>query len=83
VLVFRWVQEVFGAQAAPGVRASVGVNQKTFENLQRRQRRFLTVRVRITLLRFSMFSEGAWKHTPGCLRRGGFFDSFLLDKQKK
>jgi len=36
-----------------------------------------------TLLRFSIFSESGLKHRLGCLRRGGFFGSFLLDRQKK
>jgi len=50
----------------PRRRASVGVNQKIFENLQRRQRRLLTVSVRITLNRFSIFSESGQKHCLGC-----------------
>jgi len=36
-----------------------------------------------TLFRISMFSESGLKHCLGCLRRGGFFGSFLLDRQKK
>jgi len=60
------------------------VNQKILENLQRRQRRFPSALAGgTTLLRFSIFSESGLKHRLGGLRRGGFFGSFLLDRQKK
>jgi len=61
------------------VRASVGVNHKTLENLQSRQRRFPT-RLAASgplCLEFSMFYESGLKHTPG----GPFLHTFL-DKQK-
>ncbi len=72
----------------PRRRASVGMNQKTSENPQRRQRRFPSaLSDGTTLLRFSIFSEsgparmnfrsGGLKHRLGFLRRGGFFGSFL------
>ncbi|HNZ42357.1 MAG TPA: hypothetical protein PKN41_03345, partial [Bacteroidales bacterium] len=53
----------------PRLRASVGVNQKIFENLQRprRLRGFPTRAVGTTLIRFSIFSESGLKHCLGCL----------------
>ena len=51
----------------PRRRASVGLNQKILENLQRRQQRFPhALAGRTTLLRFSIFSESGLKHCLGC-----------------
>ena len=71
---------ILGALAIPGVRAGGGVNQKTFENLQRPRQSGvsrLLFGVGTTLHRFSMVSEGALKHSPG-----GLFLLTFLDKQK-
>gem|GEM_PF-3377532 len=53
----------------PRRRATSGVNQKIFENLQRprRLRGFPTHSVGPTLIRFSIFSESGQKHCLGCL----------------
>jgi len=52
----------------PRRRAGVGVNQKTLENLQSRQRRFPSALAGgTTLFRISMFSESGQKHCLGCL----------------
>ncbi len=72
----KLLASILGALACPA--GSVGglVNQKTLENLQRRQKAFPD-KVGTTLNRISMFSESGQRHSAGL----SFFRTFL-DRQK-